>query len=234
MWGAIAGLALGAAGSIYSGIQSRKANKQRSLYLDEMERDAINDHRRSLVDGLQTASQQMADTNTRKLMLDELAQTDAMNVVQNGTGVGRAQALEKINQGIATQQGAAAVDAQNRRDRADEQYRQQMNSIRGQRIGIAQEQANANAQAGAQVANAGMQIAAADIAKTLNGKAKPSPSSAEQTPPEQPAQQAKAVESNLAETVTNNATPNTTNNGMQGFYTPGAAEEWYNKRLGIF
>ncbi len=150
-----------------------------------MEREAQDDYNNTLDDGTQTAAQQMADTNTRRLALDQLAQTDAQNVVKNGTGVERAQALEAINDAVAQQQGAAAVAQQQRVDAARQQLSATKREIAGQRMGIEQARAEQSAQAGAQVAQAGMQIAAAEaLGKLSKGSAQQSPQNTTQQSPQ--------------------------------------------------
>lgn len=168
MWATIGGLALSAAGSIFGANASKRAAERKRLYLDRMERQAQDEYNNTLGDGTQTAAQQTADTNTRRLALDQLAQIDANNVVKNGTGVERAQALEAINDAVAQQQGAAAVAQQQRVDAARQQLQATKREIAGQRMGIEQARAEQSAQAGAQVAQAGMQIAAAEALGKLD------------------------------------------------------------------
>lgn len=172
MWAALAGLATAVGGSIFSGVKSAQANRKKKKYLKLMEKEAGDRLSDSLGDGTQTAAQQLADTNMRRLALKQLEQTDATGVVSGGTGVGRAQALEAINEGIAQNAGNAAVQQQQRIDNARAQYEATKQQINNQKMQMQSDLAQQNAQAGAQVAQAGLNLAVSDISSSLDNKAK--------------------------------------------------------------
>lgn len=155
MVGAVAGSALGVAGSIFGGLSASKAMKRVRAGLEKQRQENLNWYNRNYnADGTQRADAQRALTQLGEGIRDRNRQAAATAAVTGATdeSVKAAQAANSAQAADAAAQ--IAVQADRRKDAIEQQYMQTNRGIEGQLMSLDQQKAQNVAQAVGGVASA--------------------------------------------------------------------------------
>lgn len=172
MIGAIIGAAASLAGGITGAVSANKAAKRAKEQLNTSHDETTAALRKQInQDYTQTAQAQSALRDAKQAFDERIGQMQGQQAVAGGTDASVAQAKQQANNAmgnavsnIATQGEQLARTAENQQIAENQNYRNQMANIENNK-------AQANAQAGSQAMQAGMNLAMADMQSHLdNGK----------------------------------------------------------------
>lgn len=159
LFGSIAGGALGAVGSIFGGISASKAMKKVKRNLEARQRENRDWYdRRYNEDATQRADAQRILTKTEEAIRNRNQQAAGAQAVMGGTEESVAAAKAANNQALADATSQIAVNAEARKDRIEQAYRQREAQINDALDGMEANKAQAIGGAVQGVAQAGAGI----------------------------------------------------------------------------
>lgn len=172
MIGAIIGAATSVAGGIMGGVNAAKAQREAKNQLNRSHTETSDALRRQInQDYTQTAQAQAALNAAKENFDNRIGQAEGAQAVAGGTDASVAQAKQQANDAMANAVSNVAVNGEQMARQAENQQIAENQNYRNQMANIATQKAAANAQAGSQAMQAGLNLAAADMQSHLdNGK----------------------------------------------------------------
>ena len=168
MWKALIGVGAGVAGGILAGRAAKKEARRQAAMLDKMEKDNRSFYdRRMNQDYTQTAEAVNAMRLMRENADESVKRSEGTAAVMGGTDESVAQAKAAANKAVGDTVANIAAQGQAQKNAVESQYLSQKNAIDNARLGVAAQQAQAAAQAGSQIGQAGMGLVQMDVMKNM-------------------------------------------------------------------
>ena len=168
MWPSLIGIGAGAAGSILAGRAAKKAARRKDALLNKMEADNQNWYnRRYNEDYTQTAEAVNAMRLMRENADRNVKRSEGVAAVMGGTDESVAQAKAAANEAVGNTLANIAAQGTAQKNAVESQYLSKKDSINNARMGVADAQAQAAAQAGSQIMNAGMGLVQMDVMRNM-------------------------------------------------------------------
>lgn len=164
--GALIGAALSALGSVAStaiaGNKSKQANEAAArLIQQQKDKNAAWYNTKMNEDYTKRADAQAVIQKQRELLNEQYKNARATNIVAGGSDAQLAAQKQLANDAVADTMSNIAANAASAKDQAEQEYLRRDAELTQQQAGVKTGQANASAQAGAQAAGAGVNLAGA-------------------------------------------------------------------------
>jgi hypothetical protein len=164
MWGALIGAGASIAGGLLGGSAAKKAARRKEALLNKMESENQSWYdRRYNEDYTQTAEALNAMRMMREQADKSVKRSEGVAAVMGGTDESVAQAKAAANEAIGNTLANIAAQGTARKNAVESQYLAQKQNINNARAGIYDAQAQAAAQAGSAVMQAGMGLVQDDL-----------------------------------------------------------------------